>query len=260
MVIYVLTLLYGVDNICLLITYYNLSQNVFVMYNIVHVILSDLFNRGTFKLDSYLDPSFMSLIKDPDLRRKEQWEKSSQAQKGFNYARLLGYGDIGFPPLSAAEEYSLHSRYLAKANSLNLSEIAEMKIMYVNSLVILIFIEPLLTNASLSLHMITFSSTALLLHAVLMIPTTCSYRGGVDSEGRPVMVVVGAHFLLRCLDLERFVLHVVKVIMRLKLKLPNRTSAATVHVLCLVPMSTYLLLYVLQSWIAVVCRYFNDQD
>jgi hypothetical protein len=27
-----------------------------------------------------------------------------------------------------------------------------------------------------------------------------------------VMVVVGAHFLLRCLDLERFVLHVIKVI------------------------------------------------
>ncbi|CAM0956948.1 unnamed protein product [Alopecurus aequalis] len=121
--------------------------------------------RSMFKLDSYLDPSFMSLIKDPDLRRKEQWEKSSQAQKGFNYARLLGYGDIGFPPLSAAEEYSLHSRYLAKANSLNLSEIAEMKIIY---------------------------------------------RGGLDSEGHPVMVVVGAHFLLRCLDLERFVLHVVK--------------------------------------------------
>lgn len=38
-----------------------------------------------------------------------------------------------------------------------------------------------------------------------------SYRGGVDEEGRPVMVVVGAHFLLRCLDLERFVLYVVKV-------------------------------------------------
>uniref|UniRef100_A0A0D9XK66 Macro domain-containing protein n=1 Tax=Leersia perrieri TaxID=77586 RepID=A0A0D9XK66_9ORYZ len=121
--------------------------------------------RSSFKLDSYLDPSFMSLIKDPDLRRKEQWEKSAQAQKGFNYAKLLGYGDLGCPSLSAAEEYSLHSRYLAKANSLNLSEIAEMKIIY---------------------------------------------RGGVDSEGRPVMVVVGAHFLLRCLDLERFVLHVVK--------------------------------------------------
>ena len=38
-----------------------------------------------------------------------------------------------------------------------------------------------------------------------------SYRGGVDSDGRPVMVVVGAHFLLRCLDLERFVLYVVTV-------------------------------------------------
>ncbi|RLN40307.1 hypothetical protein C2845_PM01G41620 [Panicum miliaceum] len=121
--------------------------------------------RTSFKLDSYLDPSFMSIIKDPDMRRKEQWEKSARAQKGFNYARLLGYGDLGCPSLSAAEEYSLHSRYLAKANSLNLSEIAEMKIIY---------------------------------------------RGGVDIEGRPVMVVVGAHFLLRCLDLERFVLHVVK--------------------------------------------------
>ncbi|XP_051206256.1 uncharacterized protein [Lolium perenne] len=142
--------------------------------------------RGTFKLDSYLDPSFMSLIKDPDLRRKEQWEKSSQAQKGFNYSRLLGYGDIGFPPLSAAEEYSLHSRYLAKANSLNLSEIAEMKIIY---------------------------------------------RAGVDIEGRPVMVVVGAHFLLRCLDLERFVLHVVKGIYILHPTLGLRSAILAMQVL-----------------------------
>ncbi|KAG8366417.1 hypothetical protein BUALT_Bualt17G0077500 [Buddleja alternifolia] len=116
-------------------------------------------------LDSYLDPAFMSIIKDPDQRRREQWEKAAQARSGFNFAKVLGYGDLGGPPLSAAEEYSLHSRYLAKANSLNLSEIAEMKIVY---------------------------------------------RGGVDSEGRPVMVVVGAHFLLRCLDLERFVLYVIK--------------------------------------------------
>ena len=70
----------------------------------------------------------MSLIKDPDQRRREQWEKSAQARKGWNFAKMLGYGDIGSPPLSAAEEYSLHSRYLAKANSLNLSDIAEMKI------------------------------------------------------------------------------------------------------------------------------------
>ncbi|KAJ6817541.1 protein GDAP2-like protein [Iris pallida] len=121
--------------------------------------------RNSSHLDSYLDPAFMSLIKDPDQRQKEQWEKAAQAQGGFNCAKMLGFGDLGGPPLSAAEEYSLHSRYLAKANSLNLSEIAEMKIVY---------------------------------------------RGGVDCEGRPVMVVVGAHFLLRCLDLERFVLYIVK--------------------------------------------------
>ncbi|XP_047937730.1 protein GDAP2 homolog isoform X2 [Salvia hispanica] len=124
-----------------------------------------LAGRDSSYLESYLDPAFMSLIKDPDQRRREQWEKSAQARKGWNFAKMLGYGDIGSPPLSAAEEYSLHSRYLAKANSLNLSDIAEMKIVY---------------------------------------------RGGVDSEGRPVMVVVGAHFLLRCLDLERFVLYIVK--------------------------------------------------
>ncbi|XP_030449546.1 uncharacterized protein LOC115671965 [Syzygium oleosum] len=124
-----------------------------------------LVRRNSSYLDSYLDPAFMSLIKDPDQRRKEQWEKTAQAQSGWNCARLLGLGDLGGPPLSVAEEYSLHSRYLSKANSINLSEIAEMKIVY---------------------------------------------RGGVDSEGRPVMVVVGAHFLLRCLDLERFVLYIVK--------------------------------------------------
>lgn len=72
----------------------------------------------------------MSLIKDPDQRRKEQWEKTAQGQSGWNCAKMLGFGDLGGPPLSAAEEYSLHSRYLAKANSLNLSEIAEMKIVY----------------------------------------------------------------------------------------------------------------------------------
>ncbi|KAG9439729.1 hypothetical protein H6P81_019894 [Aristolochia fimbriata] len=124
-----------------------------------------LIARRTSHLESYLDPAFMALSKDPDQRRKEQWEKAAQSQSGWSCAKLLGLGDLGGPPLSAAEEYSLHARYLAKANSVNLSEIAEMKILY---------------------------------------------RGGVDSEGRPVMVVVGAHFLLRCLDLERFVLYVVK--------------------------------------------------
>ncbi|GLJ48118.1 hypothetical protein SUGI_1015990 [Cryptomeria japonica] len=121
--------------------------------------------RKSSYVDSLLDPTFMSLTKDPDQRRKEQWEKVAQAQANWSCAKLLGLGDLGGPPLSAAEEYSLHARYLARANTLNLAEIAEMKIIY---------------------------------------------RGGVDNEGRPIMVVVGAHFLLRCLDLDRFVLYVIK--------------------------------------------------
>ena len=91
-------------------------------------VFSILLGRDSSYLDAYLDPAFMSLMKDPDQRRKELWEKAAQAQSGWNFAKLLGFGDLGGPPLSAAEEYSLHSRYLAKANSSNLSEIAEMKI------------------------------------------------------------------------------------------------------------------------------------
>uniref|UniRef100_A0A0R0JD55 Uncharacterized protein n=1 Tax=Glycine max TaxID=3847 RepID=A0A0R0JD55_SOYBN len=87
-----------------------------------------LVSRNSSHLDSFLDPAFMSMIKDPDQRRMEQWEKTAEAQRGWNCAKLIGYGDLGGPSLSAAEEYSLHSRYLSKANSLNLSEIAEMKI------------------------------------------------------------------------------------------------------------------------------------
>ncbi|CAN6470138.1 unnamed protein product [Victoria cruziana] len=123
--------------------------------------------RNMSSLDAYLDPAFISVTKDPDQKRMEQWEKTAQAYAAWDCAKFLGFGNLGGPPLSLGEEYSLHSRYLAKANSRNLSEIAEMKIVY---------------------------------------------RGGVDSEGRPVMVVVGAHFLPRCLDLEQFVLYVVKVL------------------------------------------------
>ncbi|KAL4569497.1 hypothetical protein LXL04_025136 [Taraxacum kok-saghyz] len=146
----------------------NLEKNVpKPRHALMDVPISDrgIARRNSSNLDSYLDPAFMSLIKDPDQRRKEQWEKTAQAQNGFKFAKILGLGDLGGPPLSAPEEYSLHSRYLAKANSMNFSEIAEMKIVY---------------------------------------------RGGVDSEGRPIMVIVGAHFLLRCLDLDRFVLYIIK--------------------------------------------------
>jgi len=147
----------------------------------------------------------MSLIKDPDERRKEQWEKTAQAQSGFNFVKLLGFGDLGGPPLSAAEEYSLHSRYLAKANSINLSEIAEMKIVYVLGFLSLAF--PCISSLYMPLSQCLMEQT--LTKPVLF--SFFSYRGGVDTEGHPVMVVVGAHFLLRCLDLERFVLYVIKV-------------------------------------------------
>lgn len=125
----------------------------------------NLISTRSLSLDALIDPLFMTMTKDPDQRRKEQWERVAQAQAGWTWAKWLGLGSIGGPPLTAAEEDSLHARYLARSNAVNHSEIAEMKILY---------------------------------------------RGGVDAEGRPVLVVVGAHFLLRCLDLERFVLYVVK--------------------------------------------------
>lgn len=106
---------------------FDLVLHLFVSMEFAKFLVS---YRNSSYLDSYLDPAFMSLIKDPDQRRKEQWEKTAQAQSGWNCARLLGLGDLGGPPLSVAEEYSLHSRYLSKANSINLSEIAEMKIVY----------------------------------------------------------------------------------------------------------------------------------
>ncbi|GJR58909.1 hypothetical protein Tco_1501071 [Tanacetum coccineum] len=46
------------------------------------------------KNSSYLDPAFMSIFKDPDERRQEQWEKTARAQNGFNFAKLLGFGDL----------------------------------------------------------------------------------------------------------------------------------------------------------------------
>ncbi|KAI3737494.1 hypothetical protein L2E82_27498 [Cichorium intybus] len=46
-------------------------------------------------LETYLDPAFMSIIKDPDQRRKEQWERIARAQNGFNFAKMLGFGDFG---------------------------------------------------------------------------------------------------------------------------------------------------------------------
>ena len=71
----------------------------------------------------------MTMMKDPDQRRKEQWERVAQAQAGWTWAKWFGLGNIGGPPLTVAEEDSLHARYLARSNAVNLTEIAEMKIL-----------------------------------------------------------------------------------------------------------------------------------
>lgn len=70
----------------------------------------------------------MSLSKDPDQRRKEQWDKNVEVRRGWNCAKFLGLGDLAGHPVTPSEEYMLHSSYLSKAISLNLSDIAEMKI------------------------------------------------------------------------------------------------------------------------------------
>lgn len=80
-------------------------------------------------LDALVDPVFMAMTRDPDQRRKEQWERAAQAQAGWGWSKWVGLGGVGAPALSFAEEDSLHARFLARANAINLTEVAEMKIM-----------------------------------------------------------------------------------------------------------------------------------
>ena len=113
-----------------------------------------------------MDPVFMAMMRDPDLRRQEQWERAAAAQAGSTVAQWLGFRGLGGAPLTPAEEDSLHARYLARASALALTDIAETKSLY---------------------------------------------RGGVDTEGLPVVVLVGGHFLARAMDLNRWVLFAVRV-------------------------------------------------
>ncbi|GJW98782.1 protein GDAP2 [Tanacetum coccineum] len=72
----------------------------------VHFLI--IHDRKSLCLETYLDLTFMSIIKDPNQRRQKQWEKTARAQNEFNFAKLLGFGDLGVATLSVAEEYSLH--------------------------------------------------------------------------------------------------------------------------------------------------------
>ncbi|GKC18609.1 protein GDAP2, partial [Tanacetum coccineum] len=66
-------------------------------------------DRNSLCLETYLDLTFMSIIKDSNQRRQEQWEKTARAQNRFNFAKLLGFADLGGVTLSIVEEYSLHN-------------------------------------------------------------------------------------------------------------------------------------------------------
>ena len=39
----------------------------------------------------------MSLINDPDQRRKKQWDKIAQSQNGFNFTKAVGFGALDGP-------------------------------------------------------------------------------------------------------------------------------------------------------------------
>jgi hypothetical protein len=100
---------------------------------ILFVPVTDLFSLCSYRddsIDGLVDPAFMSMTRDPDQRRKEQWEKAAQAQAGWAWGRWLGLGGLGAPALSSTEQDSLHGRFLARANAVNLTEVAEMKILY----------------------------------------------------------------------------------------------------------------------------------
>ncbi|GBG81714.1 hypothetical protein CBR_g32706 [Chara braunii] len=78
---------------------------------------------------SLVDPTFIAMLRDPDSRRKEQMERAAQLNSAWQrWGGLIGLSAFGSPPLSVVEEEALHARYLARANAVNLSDVAEMKI------------------------------------------------------------------------------------------------------------------------------------
>jgi hypothetical protein len=101
----------------------------FPLYVVLLVQLTSVSFCRSEDLDGLVDPVFMSMTRDPDQRRKEQWERAVQSQAGWGLSKWVGLGGLGAPPLSFAEEDTLHARFLARANAISLTEVAEMKIM-----------------------------------------------------------------------------------------------------------------------------------
>ncbi|GJP29445.1 hypothetical protein CLOM_g16706 [Closterium sp. NIES-68] len=120
--------------------------------------------------DSLLDPAFISMAKDPDQRRVEQREHA------------VASAQTGWIWL------------WARCLGLDLGDTV---------------VSLLTAGEQLALHG-RYLARAEKLDLSEVQDMRIMYRGGTDSAGRSVMVVVGAHFLVRCLDLESFIFHAVK--------------------------------------------------
>ncbi|CAI5963715.1 unnamed protein product [Closterium sp. NIES-64] len=120
--------------------------------------------------DSLLDPAFISMAKDPDQRRVEQREHA------------VASAQTGWIWL------------WARCLGLDLGDTV---------------VSLLTAGEQLALHG-RYLARAEKLDLTEVQDMRIMYRGGTDSAGRSVMVVVGAHFLVRCLDLESFIFHAVK--------------------------------------------------
>ncbi|CAI6006021.1 unnamed protein product [Closterium sp. NIES-65] len=122
--------------------------------------------------DSLLDPAFISMAKDPDQRRVEQREHA------------VASAQTGWIWL------------WARCLGLDLGDTV---------------VSLLTAGEQLALHG-RYLARAEKLDLTEVQDMRIMYRGGTDSAGRSVMVVVGAHFLVRCLDLESFIFHAVKTV------------------------------------------------
>ncbi|KAK9044902.1 hypothetical protein V6N11_058793 [Hibiscus sabdariffa] len=60
---------------------------------------TEIYKRNSSYVDTYLDPAFMSLMKDSDQRRQEQWEKTAQAPRDENSGVFEEYESSSYEKL-----------------------------------------------------------------------------------------------------------------------------------------------------------------
>ena len=72
-----------------------------------------------------MDSSFLVMTEDPDRKREEQWAKASKVRPSWAWTKWLSRSNEHDGSL----DHFFHHRYLARAKAVNLSWIAEMKIL-----------------------------------------------------------------------------------------------------------------------------------